>query len=190
MSSKKKDNEDSVVIFKQEPGQSKDDAWLIYDTKVTDAENNLHPDHTYPFCPTILIGSNVRMYPVMCLPPVGKMTCLWVVSVQTRPPVFSHLTESVLRCTMYVTKVTLSSMRVIWTSLEVFQGSLVVFYTSEGGSSLRKVLLKPLHSSVKKDASCWTHQLNKEVMGCWKTINTSWSVSKICGIFLRRGKKS
>ena len=43
-----------------------------------------------------------------------------------------------------------------------------MFYTSEGGSSLRKVLLKPLHSSVKKDASCWTHQLNKEDYGVLK----------------------
>ena len=50
----------------------------------------------------------------------------------------------------------------------MFQGSLVVFYTSEGGSSLRKVLLKPLHSSVKKDASCWAQQLNKEDYGVLK----------------------
>ncbi len=45
MSSMKKDNEDSVVIFKQEPGQSKDDVCLIYDTKVTGVANNLHPEH-------------------------------------------------------------------------------------------------------------------------------------------------
>ena len=44
MSAKKKDNEDRVVIFKQELGQSKDDAWLFYDTKVIGAANNLHPD--------------------------------------------------------------------------------------------------------------------------------------------------
>ena len=44
MSAKKKDNEDSVVIFKQEPGQSKDDAWLFYDAKVIGVANNLHPD--------------------------------------------------------------------------------------------------------------------------------------------------
>ncbi len=48
MSVKGKNNEDSVVIFKQEPGQSKDDASLIYDTKVTETANNLHPEHT-PF---------------------------------------------------------------------------------------------------------------------------------------------
>ena len=48
MSAKKKNNEDSVVIFKQEPGQSKDDASLIYDTKVTHTANNLNPEHT-PF---------------------------------------------------------------------------------------------------------------------------------------------
>jgi hypothetical protein len=42
MSAKKKDNEDSVVIFKQEPGQSKDDAWLFYDAKVIDAANNYY----------------------------------------------------------------------------------------------------------------------------------------------------
>jgi hypothetical protein len=48
MSAKKKDNEDSVVIFKQEPGQSKDDVWLIYDTTVTGAASNLHPEHV-PF---------------------------------------------------------------------------------------------------------------------------------------------
>jgi len=48
MSAKKKDNEDSVVIFKQELGQSKDDAWLFYDAKVIGAANNLHPDHA-PF---------------------------------------------------------------------------------------------------------------------------------------------
>jgi hypothetical protein len=42
MSSMKKDNEDSVVIFKQEPGQSKDDAWLFYDAKVIDAANNYY----------------------------------------------------------------------------------------------------------------------------------------------------
>ena len=48
MSAKKKDNEDSVVIFKQEQGQSKDDAWLFYDAKVIDAANNLHPEHA-PF---------------------------------------------------------------------------------------------------------------------------------------------
>ena len=48
MSAKKKDNEDSVVIFKQELGQSKDDAWLFYDVKVIGAANNLHPDHA-PF---------------------------------------------------------------------------------------------------------------------------------------------
>jgi len=45
MSAKKKENEDSVVTFKQAPGQSKDDAWLIYETKVTGAANNLHPEH-------------------------------------------------------------------------------------------------------------------------------------------------
>jgi hypothetical protein len=48
MSAKKKDNEDNVVIFKQEPGQSKDDAWLFFDVKVIDTANNLHPDHA-PF---------------------------------------------------------------------------------------------------------------------------------------------
>jgi hypothetical protein len=48
MSSKKKDNGDSVGIFKQEPGPSKDDACLIYDTKVTSTANNLPPEHT-PF---------------------------------------------------------------------------------------------------------------------------------------------
>ena len=48
MSAKKKDNEDSVVIFKQEPGQSKDDAWLFFDAKVIGAANNLHPEHA-PF---------------------------------------------------------------------------------------------------------------------------------------------
>ena len=48
MSAKKKDNEDSVVIFKQEPGQSKDDAWMFFDAKVIGAANNLHPDHA-PF---------------------------------------------------------------------------------------------------------------------------------------------
>jgi hypothetical protein len=45
MSAKKKDNEDTVVIFKQELGQSKDDAWLFYDAKVIGVANNLHPDH-------------------------------------------------------------------------------------------------------------------------------------------------
>jgi hypothetical protein len=29
MSTKRKENEDSAMAFKQEPGQSKDDAWLI-----------------------------------------------------------------------------------------------------------------------------------------------------------------
>ena len=48
MSAMKKDNEDSVVIFKQEPGQSKDDAWMFFDAKVIGAANNLHPDHA-PF---------------------------------------------------------------------------------------------------------------------------------------------
>ena len=48
MSAKKKDNEDSVVIFKQELGQSKDDDWLFYDAKVIAAANNLQPDHV-PF---------------------------------------------------------------------------------------------------------------------------------------------
>ena len=48
MSAKKKDNEDSVVIFKQELGQSKDDAWLFYDAKVIGAANNLHPEYA-PF---------------------------------------------------------------------------------------------------------------------------------------------
>ena len=48
MSAKKKDNEDSVVIFKQEPGQSKDDAWLFFDAKVIVAANSLHPEHA-PF---------------------------------------------------------------------------------------------------------------------------------------------
>ena len=46
MSGKKKDNEDSVVIFKQELGQSKDDAWLFYDVKIIVTTNNLHPEHT------------------------------------------------------------------------------------------------------------------------------------------------
>jgi len=48
MSGKKKDNEDSVMIFKQEPGQSKDDAWLFFDVKVIGTANNLHPEHA-PF---------------------------------------------------------------------------------------------------------------------------------------------
>ena len=37
-----------MVIYKREPGQSKDDTWLIFETKVTDAANNLHSDHA-PF---------------------------------------------------------------------------------------------------------------------------------------------
>ena len=45
---KKKDFEDDVVIFKQEPGQSKDDPWFIVETKVTVATNNLHVEHA-PF---------------------------------------------------------------------------------------------------------------------------------------------
>ena len=32
------------MAFKQEPGQSKDDACLIFETKVVDAANNLHLD--------------------------------------------------------------------------------------------------------------------------------------------------
>ena len=46
MSARKKEFEDSVVIFKQESGQSKGDAWLTYETKVTGVANNLYPDHT------------------------------------------------------------------------------------------------------------------------------------------------
>ena len=48
MSARKKEFEDSVVIFKQESGQSKGDAWLTYETKVTGVANNLYPDHA-PF---------------------------------------------------------------------------------------------------------------------------------------------
>ena len=48
MSARKKEFEDSVVIFKQESGQSKGDAWLTYETKVTTVANNLYPDHA-PF---------------------------------------------------------------------------------------------------------------------------------------------
>ena len=45
MSARKKEFEDSVVTFKQESGQSKDDVWLIFETKVTGVSNNLYPDH-------------------------------------------------------------------------------------------------------------------------------------------------
>ncbi len=45
MSGRKKEFEDNVVIFKREPGQSKEDVWLIFETKVTGAANNLHSDH-------------------------------------------------------------------------------------------------------------------------------------------------
>ena len=48
MSARKKEFEDNVVIYKQEQGQSKDDAWLNFETKVTGAANNLHSDHV-PF---------------------------------------------------------------------------------------------------------------------------------------------
>ena len=48
MSAKKKDFEERVVIFKKESGQSKEDAWLYFDTKVTGAANNLHTDQA-PF---------------------------------------------------------------------------------------------------------------------------------------------
>jgi hypothetical protein len=48
MSARKKEFEDSVVIFKQESGQSKGDAWLTYEMKVTGVANNLYPDHA-PF---------------------------------------------------------------------------------------------------------------------------------------------
>ncbi len=48
MSAKKKDFEERVVIFKKEPGQSKENAWLYFDTKVTGAANNLHTDQA-PF---------------------------------------------------------------------------------------------------------------------------------------------
>ena len=44
MSAEKKENEDSAMAFKQEPGQSKDDSWLIFETKVVDVANNLHLD--------------------------------------------------------------------------------------------------------------------------------------------------
>ena len=42
MSARKKEFEDNVVIYKQEQGQSKDDTWLSFETKVTGAANNLH----------------------------------------------------------------------------------------------------------------------------------------------------
>ncbi len=48
MSARKKEFEDSLVIFKQESGQSKDDTWLIFETKVTGVANNLYPEHA-PF---------------------------------------------------------------------------------------------------------------------------------------------
>jgi hypothetical protein len=48
MSAKKKDFEERVVIFKKEPSQSKENAWLYFDTKVTGAANNLHTDQS-PF---------------------------------------------------------------------------------------------------------------------------------------------
>ena len=41
---RKEENEDSAMAFKQEPGQSKDDSWLIFETKVVGAANNLHLD--------------------------------------------------------------------------------------------------------------------------------------------------
>ena len=32
------------MTFKQEPGQSKNDSWMIFETKVVGAANNLHLD--------------------------------------------------------------------------------------------------------------------------------------------------
>jgi hypothetical protein len=46
MSPKKKDSEDDMVIFKHEQGQTKDDSWLYFATKVNGWSITFNPDQT------------------------------------------------------------------------------------------------------------------------------------------------
>ncbi len=84
MSARKKQFEDSVVIFKQEPGESKDDDWLIFwNEGPTGTANNLHFEHD----PFIFEQFDDKLS--VCLPWVGRRA-------QHQDPTSSQVPKSAL----------------------------------------------------------------------------------------------